>query len=817
MREVRRRKSKNSPVRQSGLKRILCIVALALCAAPAAMADVTFTVDPDLPAPEELLHGIDASTYMSLRDSNVVALSYPDDTLCFSSPNSNTFFKAMIEAFASHRPVQLSPDAIWMLISQGFSQHVNRHAEELRSILVDHEGRMELKAKIKVPSVLPVDNEGGMDLKDISQYALEHADWKGIVNEFSTQIDSSTKADIARIITTPFSTTGPDEHTAHQITLMESVKPYFEYSVENIACGIPYITLTGTPADWSSLLERTRELGKYGLDWWIDDLIPVLEEFVNAQEGRVNTVFWQSIVKKFRPGDLRGLSCFGFGVETEFDGWFLKFFPYDTNGRTPASVTSNHEMLSSISKVGFKFKIVNELGELQQEIPMELHAGIVGMEQDSKTFCLTPKIGWRVVRGTDDETLLEQLQKEMKFWLSLDIEEVPQILSRLDSITNLTLRFKHKVVVPEWMDTMRTSRLRIVGTMSQAVEDSLKQRLPNATIINLDLSSRNDAMTPQVAKPLLDMGTADSESGFSYVDLGLSVDWATFNLGAESVNDYGGYYAWKEACQKDQYTRSNYAIPTTDPVTELLGKNWRMPTSNEMDELFMNCTTVPDTIGGVIGCRIISEVPGYEDRSIFLPFAGFIDYTDRLSVGKDYCLWTSDSYDMENAVSKNDFERELKYVGMSVRPVHTQDANNRKESKRMRQEKPKFSARPIDLGMDVKWADRLIGAESNGACGTEMTYEQAALWAGRQKGHWRLPSADEIEELVYRFLLQDTIVNVNGTDGLMITSSNGGDGIFLPAWRKRGPYITLSFMTDNGTIQHYDYDAENLELSNLIL
>ena len=42
------------------------------------------------------------------------------------------------------------------------------------------------------------------------------------------------------------------------------------------------------------------------------------------------------------------------------------------------------------------------------------------------------------------------------------------------------------------------------------------------------------------------------------VDLGLSVKWATFNLGASSPEEYGGYYAWAETETKDTYTWSNY-------------------------------------------------------------------------------------------------------------------------------------------------------------------------------------------------------------------------------------------------------------------
>ncbi len=43
-----------------------------------------------------------------------------------------------------------------------------------------------------------------------------------------------------------------------------------------------------------------------------------------------------------------------------------------------------------------------------------------------------------------------------------------------------------------------------------------------------------------------------------YVDLGLSVKWATMNIGAESVTDYGVYFAWGEIVSKDDYTWGAY-------------------------------------------------------------------------------------------------------------------------------------------------------------------------------------------------------------------------------------------------------------------
>ena len=86
-----------------------------------------------------------------------------------------------------------------------------------------------------------------------------------------------------------------------------------------------------------------------------------------------------------------------------------------------------------------------------------------------------------------------------------------------------------------------------------------------------------------------------------YVDLGLSVKWATRNVGAAGPEEIGGFYSWGETETK-------------------LGGSWRMPTSDEISELIENCTWTWASVNGKIGFLITSNKPGYTDRSIFLPY-----------------------------------------------------------------------------------------------------------------------------------------------------------------------------------------------------
>lgn len=443
-----------------------------------AKGSITFRVDPDLPEPsgEGLWmqgSGLLISTILDRSeikddDQRVIASGIGDGEL--ASYGLHPFFKGMIDAFADHRPVVLTPDVIWFLICQGFAHYVNDNPEELRDLFVDHEGKIDLVV------------QSGKELLS------GEADWEAIVEGFAEQIRSNTKGEIADIMSGRFSTTGVNEHIVSQIVLMETVKSYFDFIVMYMSCGIPSVTLKGTPDDWQSVLDRTRKLRAYGIGWWVDELEPVLTEFVKASKGKPDVSFWRSIVKKYRPGDTRGLSCGMDMGATKFDGWFLKFLPYDEKGRTPAEVNMDHSMLPEMVRTDYRYIIFNDFtGEVESEMMMEFWAGIVGMEVDPETFAMTPKLGWfSRIKKSDDELLAEFEEEDKNGWdgLQLKVNKVPEIIRKMNRINNLRLVFTSKVVIPEWMDGKDIGSLRIDGPMTSEEEAALRARFPSAVINN---------------------------------------------------------------------------------------------------------------------------------------------------------------------------------------------------------------------------------------------------------------------------------------------------------------------------------------------
>jgi len=192
----------------------------------------------------------------------------------------------------------------------------------------------------------------------------------------------------------------------------------------------------------------------------------------------------------------------------------------------------------------------------------------------------------------------------------------------------------------------------------------------------------------------------------AYVDLGLpsGLLWATCNIGADTPEAYGDYFAWGETSPKDtyswgtyQYCNGSYYTMTkycqnseygyngfTDNLTTLesgddaatanWGNGWRMPTKEEFEELYNNTTVTWTQQGGVNG-RLFTATNG---NSLFLPAAGYRSNSNLYVAGSDGYYWSSSL----NTVTPNyawslDFDSDSyymsyfssRYYGLSVRPV----------------------------------------------------------------------------------------------------------------------------------------------------
>ncbi len=319
------------------------------------------------------------------------------------------FVASVHHAFMGHRPLCLSPDMIWLMICQGVSNHINAHAEELRPRLVEHQGRATLAVR----------------RDDFVKGSLENP-WPEVFSEFSAQIRSHVGPSIDRFLP-DFTITGPVERAAAEVVMLEAVRSYFAYHLYTL-CGIPTITLEGTPEDWHSVSERARSFADLDLGWWLDPLGRVLDQFTRASRGEVDQQFWRSMYKLNNESGGPKLT-----------GWVLTLFPYLKDRRTGQATKRNPWLTEDSQRL--RFEVVDEIeieeeefdetdldgdelaeGEpwyepdgptmdripsglsrapfnwhyLEKTFDMEFLAGFVGIGQDSETLTLRPEIGWAV-------------------------------------------------------------------------------------------------------------------------------------------------------------------------------------------------------------------------------------------------------------------------------------------------------------------------------------------------------------------------------------------------------------------------------------
>src|SRR6516165_3087661 len=294
----------------------------------------------------------------------------------------NPLIEAVHLAFSGHRPLVLSPDCIWLTIVQGFGHHVNKYAEDLRGRIVRHEGKKDLRVQTD---------------------SLEPAVWPQLVSQFSAQIRDQSDPVLYETLLCDFSTTTPDIRTANEVALMDAYQRYFRFFMMCV-CGIPSITLEGTPSDWQRIRDRIELLATFGLEWWTSRLAPILDEFVTTANGAPDLSFWQAIYKPER------------AYATEMaTGWIADLFPYLANAsnrtRNPMldlkrtdwlppeptdqrfrSGVSLETIPCGLSRAPLTLSFPNK-----PSVELDLLGGFVGVSQSEQDLSLAPIISWAVV------------------------------------------------------------------------------------------------------------------------------------------------------------------------------------------------------------------------------------------------------------------------------------------------------------------------------------------------------------------------------------------------------------------------------------
>jgi len=299
---------------------------------------------------------------------------------------SHPLIAALHLAFADHRPVCLSPDIVWLVLAQGFAHHINANAEKLRPLLVRHEGKLTLSVQ-----------------RDDFVKGSPENPWPEVFAAFSEQIREHIGEETHALVVADFSTTGPVERAASEVILLDAVQQFFSYEMVT-RCGIPTVVLEGTAADWRNIAARAEQFVRFGLDWWLDALRPILVQFVAAAEGKPDRAFWEGVYKWHGPRSS--------GDQPFVSGWVRDLFPYVANPAARYTRRGTHaepvlrrnpwmgvegrqgpgcsDFPASPGQAPFRW---NYLGSIFE---MEFVGGLVGVRQEAGTLCLRPEVGWAV-------------------------------------------------------------------------------------------------------------------------------------------------------------------------------------------------------------------------------------------------------------------------------------------------------------------------------------------------------------------------------------------------------------------------------------
>ena len=304
------------------------------------------------------------------------------------------FVNALHRSYAEHRPLELSPDAIWLLICQGFAIHLNQNFDALKKQVFKND----LPKKIYVRNDDLVKGKG--------------EDWADLIEQFTLSADSLIYADMSALLVPDFSTSTAITTTAYRATMLNAVKENFHF-MGGSGCGIPSITLLGEVKDWQAIYDNVDKFKSYGMTEWVDALKPVLNEFLQASKGKENKEFWQRIYKE--------VTVYG---KYNISGWVIKFFPYfkgvdwpeyeegmDDEDYQPTEKYYANKYLKDYdyqlcplnsSSLPEAFSRVNITWRIFQtpttfiDKDMELYAGFLGIRQNNETKAIRPEISWAV-------------------------------------------------------------------------------------------------------------------------------------------------------------------------------------------------------------------------------------------------------------------------------------------------------------------------------------------------------------------------------------------------------------------------------------
>ena len=291
-----------------------------------------------------------------------------------SSPRMS-FINLVEHAYACHNSIEINPDDIWLTILDGIRLHVKNNRDSLKDRFVSQGANTTIEIR-----------------NDSLSWNTTYEKWHSVLADLFDSLQEKMPVETGEPLNVKFSTTSPIDYNISRSMVMAVASEYYTYTLI-AACGIPKIKVNGTKLDWSLLKDSFNKLAsRLDLEWWAKELNPILDEFVNIFDGKIDLNHWRSIFKD--PGSECG--------KHPVDGWITKFYPYI--GRDKPERRKNWNVaigdVNDIPK-GLTDVDVNWIYD-GKKIPLKIYTGFVGFQADttrnmlkaSRGYALMSYCGW---------------------------------------------------------------------------------------------------------------------------------------------------------------------------------------------------------------------------------------------------------------------------------------------------------------------------------------------------------------------------------------------------------------------------------------
>ena len=319
-----------------------------------------------------------------LNDSDVMGASPNFYTTKVYTKDISNILQGFYSAYENHLPIRLTPDIIWLLIVQGFAQHINYNSEALRERFVNFENKKKLEVIIS---------------KYHSYKQMKSEDYEDLFENLTEQIKAHIGAELVDTINFNFSTSNKITKVVGYTSVMSAMKLYFEYEGFCHSCNFPYIILEGKLEDWESILKKTKELSKYDLKRWTDALESILLKIIETKKGKIDKEFWKSILcpDKIDERIEIGMSYKYKTIQVDgIKGWLLIFFPYFNDGEFRYQESLKTKDIWKLPDRLLKTPLIMKSDD-EGETQMAIYSGFLGMNVDKeKDNLVTAEIGWFV-------------------------------------------------------------------------------------------------------------------------------------------------------------------------------------------------------------------------------------------------------------------------------------------------------------------------------------------------------------------------------------------------------------------------------------